>query len=681
MANKAVPGEVTATTAANVVWLPDGDDLRLGWSVTMATAGSAYTVWVDAVTGEVADARETAMDTRHARHARHARAAQAGGGCDPGDVDGVAACLFLPDPVATAGDAVAPDEADDLRVPVELRGLDDPESGALVGEFVDLESPHDSNPPVREPDGVWDQGRDEAGFEAAMAYFWIDLAQRRIQDLGFDDVRNESFPVVAVEASEVDNAFYTNALDTVFLGVGSSGIDAGEDAQVILHEYGHAVLHQQVPNLLFNDAGGAYHEGFGDVLAGLLTLERNRDPGCLFAWFLGAFGPDGCGRRLDTDKVFPDDLENAVHADGQIWSGAVFDILEGLLAQEDLDPEDCSQGEDCSAAVDRVLTTVIAANEFLTGAEDLPEIAQAYVLANETAFGGADADLVEGAFADHGLVPGGDGIVGPDGTPTGEVAAVELAVDITHSYRGDLELVVHVVDADFEDLCDPIVLLRPDGGDGADNVTGRVDVSDSDCADLAPPSPDRQWVLVAVDSLPRDTGQVNGFAVVVEGRPFLATGVPAPIADADPTGTAVIVNGTGRRVPQQGEQAPGEAGDGVPFVSLAISHTYIGDLQVRAGAADAATGRVLCSVPVLEPDPQASGDDAEGEVDMSACAEHFPPSAEVVWFLEAVDTAALDTGAIERFEVFAPDGTLVAAADTPVPIPDDDPEGAVALAP
>ena len=65
---------------------------------------------------------------------------------------------------------------------------------------------------------------------------------------------------------------------------------------------------------------------------------------------------------------------------------------------------------------------------------------------------------------------------------------------------------------------------------------------------------------------------------------------------------------------------------------------------------------------------------------MSACAEFFPPSADVVWFLEVVDTAAFDEGTIDRFEVHAPDGTLVGSADgIPIAIPDDDSDGALAL--
>jgi subtilisin-like proprotein convertase family protein len=513
-----------------------------------------------------------------------------------------------------------------------------------------------------------------------MTYFWIDTAQRLIQDLGFADVRNESFPIVPRFESEPDNAFFDPSVDAIFLGVGSNGEqDAGEDAQVIVHEYGHAVLHAQLPNMLFNDAGGAYHDGFADAFAGLVTFGLSDDPACLFPWFLGPLVGDDCGRRFDTDKRFPDDVVNEVHADGEIWTGAVFDVLEGLLAADGLSPADCNGNDECDAVRDRVLTTIIAANEFLTGTESFPEIAQGFVLANEGVFDGADAELIEGIFADHGLEPGGDGVVDGGGLPTGTGAAVEVAIDISHPFRGDLAITLLVVDADFENLCSPLTVLEPVPGDAGDNVSGTVDVSATDCAAFAPPAADQQWVLLVEDTAAADVGQVNGFAVIVEGEPFLATGVPAPIADDDPTGTAVIVNASGDAVDQEGTEAPGETSGGVPFASLDIAHTFVGDLQIRAGAVDLETSDVLCSVPVLEPDPQEDGDDVSGEVDMSACSAFFPPSATVAWFLEVVDTAAIDSGTIERFEVFAPDGTLVGSADVPLSIPDDDSDGAIAL--
>ena len=105
----------------------------------------------------------------------------------------------------------------------------------------------------------------------------------------------------------------------------------------------------------------------------------------------------------------------------------------------------------------------------------------------------------------------------------------------------------------------------------------------------------------------------------------------------------------------------------------------------RAGISEGTTGlgegNVLCSVPILEPDPQEDGDDASGIVDMSDCAEFLPPSSDRLWFLEVIDNAAEDEGTIDEFSVLAPDGTVLATAgDLPVDIPDADETGVAVIA-
>lgn len=689
-AGKAAPGQVLDTVSARIVWLPDGDTLRLGWSVVQTATNGGQQVWVDAVTGDIADSRRLRInelgaaagaDRAAGRAASTAPAApdQAGEGCELDESDAPAACVFLPDPFfANGGETPDVDDTADLLSPEPLLGLDDPESGELVGEFVDTDPAGNPEQAVIEEDGIWDQGRGEPGFEAAMAYFWIDRTQRLIQELGFDDVRNESFPVIPVDPDVENNAFFDGAAQEIHLGVGpQDGINEGEDANGIVHEYGHAVLDAQVPSMIGRGGdAGAYHEGFGDLLAFLASLEfRAGDAPCLFIWT-----DQTCLRRLDGDKVYPDDLDNEVHDDGEIYTGAVFDVIEALLDADGLTLEDCVGTDECDEIRDRVLTTLLASNEFLTGNESLPEIAAAYLLANDTAFDGADADAIEAAFAEHGLDGGGGGTVDPNGDPTGTPPAVEARVDITHSFRGDLRIELHVVDADAEDLCEPILLLEPDGNDFRPDVIGSVDLSESDCADQVPPSPDRQWVLLVVDEVAQDAGAVNAFQVLVEGQPFLATGVPAPIADNDPTGTAVIVNGSGQDVPQEGTEPIGDdEGDG-PSAEVAIQHTFVGDLSIRIGVADA-DGTVLCSVPVLEPDPDDDSDDIDGRVDMSGCAELFPPSPDRVWFMQVVDGAALDEGSVTAFSILDADGNVVASSSAlPVAIPDDDPAGALVLA-
>lgn len=666
-AGKAAPGEVTETVSARIVWLPDGDALRLGWSVIQATEAGGHQVWVDAVSGEVADSRRLRVDRRPA-------GVDGEGGCDElDDADAPAACVFLPDAFfANGGEAPDVDETEPLLTAVPLLGLDDPDSGELVGEFVDTDPPTNPVDAAVEDDGLWTQGRGEPGFEAAMAYFWIDRTQRMIQEAGFTDVRNEPFPVIPLDPDVEDNAFFDGALEEIHLGVGPrDGINEGEDANGIVHEYGHAVLHAQVPSMIGRGGdAGAYHEGFGDLLAFLATLEfRDGDAPCLFIWT-----DQACLRRLDTDKVYPDDRVNLVHDDGEIYTGAVFDIIEALLDAEGLTIEDCVGTTDCDEVRDRVFATLLGSNEFLTGNERLPEIATAYLAANDAQFGGADADLIESAFADHGLDGGGSSTVDPEGDPTGEPPAVEVRVDISHTFRGDLSIVLHVVDGDFEDLCEPLLLLAPDPEDSNPDVVGGVDLSTSGCADLVPPSPDRQWVLEVVDEADLDVGVVHAFQVVVAGRPFLATGVPATIADNDPTGTQVIVDGSRQDVPQEGTEDVGEDVDG-PSVSFAITHTFVGDLFLRVGVAGP-DGEVRCSIPVLEPDPQDDSDDIEGAVDVTACASFLPPSPTQRWFLEVVDEAALDEGSVTAFAVLDAGGQVVAeASDLPITIPDDDPGG------
>jgi subtilisin-like proprotein convertase family protein len=354
----------------------------------------------------------------------------------------------------------------------------------------------------------------------------------------------------------------------------------------------------------------------------------------------------------------------------------VFAVLEALLDEEGLEIDDCAGSDDCDEVRDRVLTLALATNEFLTGTENLDEIGPAFVRANDAAFDGADADLIEEILDERGLLGGGPVVVDPDGEPTGDAPAVEISADITHTFRGDVEIQAVVLDGSGSPLCDAITLRQADPQDSGDNVSGSVDVSSSGCAEFVPPSPDQQWVLLVQDTASQDTGQVNSFIVTVDGQPFLATGVPKPIPDADPTGIAVVVNDSGTDVPQPGTEAPGDADGGVPFATIELAHTFLGDLQVRVGVVDPGSGTIVCSIPVLEPDPQDDSDGASGDVDLSACAGDAVPGT--AWFLLVVDTAAADVGTIERFDVFDAAGALVGSADVPVSIPDDDPEGAVA---
>ena len=692
-AGKSVQGTPSVAGDPELVWVQSGDELLLAWRVDVRTTEpvGAWQVMVDATTGETLSAAQITPDRHRLGPAvpgaaalgadvvagvkgRLGAVAQAGGDrCDLPEPP--SACVFLPDPIyASGGQLTDSADANQFLTGVELQGLDDPGSGRLVGEFVDADPEGAPVDTPEEPDAAWGQGRGEAGFESAMAYFWIDRVQRQIQELGFTDVRNESFPVFGVDPSTVDNAFYDGS--EIVMGVGSNGINEGEDASGIIHEYGHAVLDQQAPGLLQGQEAGAYHEAFGDLFAYFTTVDLRTgndqvDQGCLFAW-----AEEGdCIRRVDDDDVYPADLVNQVHEDGTIYTGAVFDVFGALLAEDGIDVADCPGSDQCAEVRDRMLVALLSSHNYLNANVTLPDVAAAFQTAYNANFGDEDAGIIEAAFAEHGLAEGSSNTIDADGNDTGSAndAAASVAFEITHSYRGDLDVRVGVADPDGNDLCEPIQIHDPDNTDSAQDLSGSVDVSDSDCAAFLPPSQEQLWFLRAEDTLPQDEGQIVSFTVFDGDTPFPALGLPKPIADADPSGTFAITDGSTDSV-DTSTGTSDDVGDG-PFMTLELTHTYTGDLSIRAGVGQS-DGTTLCSVQVLEPDPNEGGDGGlSGDVDLSECADEYPPDADHLWFLQVIDTADLDSGTVDELSLTGPDGQTFEFDNVPADIPDNDPDG------
>ncbi len=367
------------------------------------------------------------------------------------------ACVFVISPFfAAEGDEVDASDANQYLVPMPLLGLDPDADGYLVGEYVDV-GPEVNDPRTlsRETDGRFGAGRGDRGFEAQSAYVWIDYAQREVQRLGFSDLRADPTPVIALDQTNLDGAYYSPVERAIYMGGGVSGggISESEDADGLLHEYGHVLLDDVQPGLLGGDTG-AYHEAFGTIFAYLVSLEyRLGDAECVFHW-----ADQGCTQRMDVERVYPDDLVQQVHQDGLIYSSAIFDIFVALLTEEDIDVDDCPGSDVCNDVRDRLLTTVLASNYYIVAGMSLPDIADAFLLANDAQFDGAGADVMSSVFAEHGL-DGGTGAIlvpGAETSPDSSSATIEVAID--HTFRGDLFVEVGVRDGAGEPLCDPVIV-------------------------------------------------------------------------------------------------------------------------------------------------------------------------------------------------------------------------------
>ena len=204
--------------------------------------------------------------------------------------------------------------------------------GALIlqGPYVKIndliEAPSYNQPFSMNADFLYTRDRQE--FEDVMAYFHIDRTQRYIQSLGFTTVNNRMIRVDPHGLNGADNSHYVGfPFGMGWIAFGEGGVDDAEDADVILHEYGHAIQdNQTMGRYLGFGESGAQGEGFGDYWAfsNGPTGPGAFDPACLAEW---DFGFLGCLRRLDSTRHYPEDLAFEVHDDGEMWASTLHDLF------------------------------------------------------------------------------------------------------------------------------------------------------------------------------------------------------------------------------------------------------------------------------------------------------------------------------------------------------------------
>jgi len=306
--------------------------------------------------------------------------------------------VFVPNPVQSQGDESLTDQKDaDAAVPaaayhdVTLTNLDG--SGNLSGDYAAVVS--ETGNPAFSPTNTFRYTRHQDEFEQVMAYYWVTEAQKYIQSLGFGASRRpiDNRPqAVRINQLGQDNSFATDHPKNE-LRFGKGGVDDAEDAEVILHEYGHAIHFAQ--NFSFaSEQAGAISEGFGDYWAVTVADVVTRSLGvpeqgplpCVADWDSTSYTSTvpHCLRRVDTNLHFPADLNGEVHHDGQIWSRALWDIRQSLGNVK--------------------ADTIILQGSFDFPGTTMPDLANRTVAAAQQIYGTAAAKAVTKAFADRGIL-------------------------------------------------------------------------------------------------------------------------------------------------------------------------------------------------------------------------------------------------------------------------------------
>jgi MYXO-CTERM domain-containing protein len=298
--------------------------------------------------------------------------------------------VFSPNPIASTGNLTLVDDEDknsqaldEARISVTLPRLDG--SGFLRGSAANVRAVTESQR-AQSATNDYAYQREDDRFEEVTAYFHLDRAQERLQNLGFRNVNNR--PMLAVvNDGTMDNSFYSEASHELHFGAG--GVDDAEDGDIVMHEYGHAIQDNQVPGFGVRDEG-AMGEGFGDYLASSFMAALGpqlSDPACVGDWDSSIYSTTNpkCLRRVDGLKHYPEFATSEVHDDGEMWSAALWEI-RGFLGADTTD------------------TVLIQSHFALSDTETFASACHAFLAANQALFNGAQQTRIQRTFIKYGLV-------------------------------------------------------------------------------------------------------------------------------------------------------------------------------------------------------------------------------------------------------------------------------------
>jgi len=197
--------------------------------------------------------------------------------------------VYEKDPLTTTGDSsITPGSSTAIlngpRAPKALPGIT--ALPALLGEYVKMVEfcPPVVAAPTSIP-GKFDYGADTDDFSAVNAYYHSDAVFRMVEEMGFDMgvyFDGTSFPVsvdhrgccACVNAAAWSTGSGSGlAAFTFGLVEASEPVGIATDVRIVLHEFGHAILFDNV-----NDGSFGFSHSAGDSLAAILCDPRSKAP-------------------------------------------------------------------------------------------------------------------------------------------------------------------------------------------------------------------------------------------------------------------------------------------------------------------------------------------------------------------------------------------------------------------
>jgi hypothetical protein len=286
--------------------------------------------------------------------------------------------VFLPDPLTSAGVIYGQDSLwlhfrDSNVAIVNNQRKQVSFTATLVGDSFELKNNYvqmlDFAAPfagiTRSATPNFDFLRASQQFKDVNAYYHINATQNYLTYLGYNLVQ---YPIkVDASSSTGDNSFFRFTPDTS-LNFGLGGIPDAEDADVVVHEYTHAISFDINPFSSFAQERGSIEEAICDAMAAIrskayTTFNWRRifnydGPNPVSAGFVAFWA----GRNGNSSKTY-ENRQFSLYADAEIWSSTLLDISEVL-------------------GVDTLMNLVLSAHSLLTPSSTMPQAAWAMIKAD-----------------------------------------------------------------------------------------------------------------------------------------------------------------------------------------------------------------------------------------------------------------------------------------------------------
>lgn len=238
----------------------------------------------------------------------------------------------------------------------------------------DLEAPVAPAATSAVPDFFFD--RSQSGFEDVNVYYHILNFHQYIGALGYGSLMNLQLTADAHAQFGADNSVFNRNGGSPTILFGTGGVDDGEDADVIIHEYSHGLSWSANNNSSFTTERGALDEGLADYFA--TSYSRNINPfhwDSLFTW--DGHNEYWPGRTASTPNTYP--TSGSIYKTGEVWNAAMSAIWADIGAIE----------------TDNLM---LEALHFFTDQTTLPEAAKYILQADTILYGGVHTTAICNRF-------------------------------------------------------------------------------------------------------------------------------------------------------------------------------------------------------------------------------------------------------------------------------------------